>query len=493
MGMEEYEGEGSEASLLLDHVGNPAAEAGGAQHYCRAGKSKLWVALVSCMQVAPLSSCSSRRAKINKTHKMTTGTATAKKTSLRVEGVDQAAEDMGTPRTSIPASTGVASAPGLVSEDGEVHLKDNIDKKAEQCAKKVSLLEYRKRKQEAKEGGDSTRCTGTPTRLGSSCSAVDVDPGVAQGSGSRVLSSPQHGFSPSHSSLSHLEEVSPPEPRGTTHCKSQESISSKWMVPTSVERLREGRGILEKVLRSSAKMCQRGEPSPTRESLGEREADTLEGDTTDSPSSALKGPAVYSPSRYNYQLLQSDSPRAESQAALQSSSPYRGHPIASPGYSYRSQSQRTGHLPSHASSESSVSSAPLASTDSSALCTGNSGYYGSQQHSSGGVLKKSCPAVAAPSSSTQAAAAADCLPPSEPGPQPCAGTASCTSSSRPSQSDLRTINPPSSGQTALYPSSRAAALSNSQHYSHRGGGGGIHQYRLQQLPGSGVKTQTGLS
>ncbi|XP_048344090.1 histone-lysine N-methyltransferase SETD5 isoform X2 [Sphaerodactylus townsendi] len=359
--------------------------------------------------------------------------------------------------------------------------------------KKVSLLEYRKRKQEAKEGGDSTRCTGTPTRLGSSCSAVDVDPGVAQGSGSRVLSSPQHGFSPSHSSLSHLEEVSPPEPRGTTHCKSQESISSKWMVPTSVERLREGRGILEKVLRSSAKMCQRGEPSPTRESLGEREADTLEGDTTDSPSSALKGPAVYSPSRYNYQLLQSDSPRAESQAALQSSSPYRGHPIASPGYSYRSQSQRTGHLPSHASSESSVSSAPLASTDSSALCTGNSGYYGSQQHSSGGVLKKSCPAVAAPSSSTQAAAAADCLPPSEPGPQPCAGTASCTSSSRPSQSDLRTINPPSSGQTALYPSSRAAALSNSQHYSHRGGGGGIHQYRLQQLPGSGVKTQTGLS
>lgn len=44
------------------------------------------------------------------------------------------------------------------------------------------------------------------------------------------------------------------------------------MVPTSVERLREGRGILEKVLRSSAKICQRGEPSPTRESLGEREA-----------------------------------------------------------------------------------------------------------------------------------------------------------------------------------------------------------------------------
>ncbi|XP_054831803.1 histone-lysine N-methyltransferase SETD5 isoform X2 [Eublepharis macularius] len=356
--------------------------------------------------------------------------------------------------------------------------------------KKVSLLEYRKRKQEAKEGGDSGRCTGTPTRPGSSCSGADVDAAVVQGSGSRALSSPQHGFSPSHSSLSHLEDVSPPEPRGTTHCKSQESISSRWMVPTSVERLREGRGILEKVLRSSAKICQRGEPSPTRESLGERETDAVEGDTTDSLSSALKGPAVYSPSRYSYQLLQSDSPRAESQAVLQSSSPYRGHPIASPGYSYRSQSQRTGHLPPHSSSESSVSSTPSASTDSSALFTGNSGYYSNQQHSSSGVLKKSCPAVAAPN---PAQTAADCLPPSETGSHPCVGTASCTSSSRPLQSDLRTINPPSSGQTALYQSSRAAALSNSQHYSHRGGGGSIHQYRLQQLPGSGVKTQTGLS
>lgn len=191
------------------------------------------------------------------------------------------------------------------------------------------------------------------------------------------------------------------------------------------------------------------------------------------------------------QLLQSDSPRAESQALLQSSSPYRGHPIASPGYSYRSQPQRTGHLPSHSSSESSVSSAPSVSTDSPALFTGNSGYYGSQQHPSGGVLKKGCPAVATLSSAQTAVA--DCLPPSESGSHPCAGTAGCTSSSRPSQSDLRTINPPSSGQTALYQSPRAAALSNTQHYSHRGGGGGIHPYRLQQLPGSGVKTQTGLS
>nr|XP_020664489.1 SET domain-containing protein 5 isoform X1 [Pogona vitticeps] len=388
--------------------------------------------------------------------------------------------------------------------------------------KKVSLLEYRKRKQEAKEGGDSARCTGTPTRPGSSCCGAEMEAGIVTGSGARTLSSPQHSFSPSHSSLSHLEEVVPPEPRGTTHCKSQDSISSRWMVPTSVERLREGRGILEKVLRSSAKICQRGDPSPTRDSIGERESDGVEGDLPDPLSSSLKGPAtVYSPSRYSYQLLQSDSPRAESQGLLQSSSPYRGHPIPSPGYSYRSQPQKTGHLPPLSSSEPSLSSASSSiSTDSSALFAGNSGYYGNsqQQHPGPGVLKKGCPQAAVPSPAQTGAP--DSLSSSESGSYPCVGTAGCTptsssassssssassssssslSSCRPSQSDLRTINPPASAPIALYPSSRAAALSNSQHYSHRGGaaggggGGSIHQYRLQQLPGSGVKTQTGLS
>ncbi|XP_063147449.1 histone-lysine N-methyltransferase SETD5 isoform X2 [Candoia aspera] len=357
--------------------------------------------------------------------------------------------------------------------------------------KKVSLLEYRKRKQEAKEGGDSARCTGASNRLGGGCSGADVDAGIVPGSGGHTLSSPQHGFSPSHSSLSHLEEVSPPEPRATTHCKSQDSMSSRWMVPTSVERLREGRGILEKVLRSSAKICQRGEPSPSRDSIGEREVDAVEGDLSESLSSSFKGPAVYSPSRYSYQLLQSDSPRTEPQTLLQSSSPYRGHPVPSPGYSYRSQSQRTGHLPSLSSSESSMASAPSGSTDSSALFAGTAGYYGNQLHSGSGVSKKNCPTAAAPSPAHSTVA--DCLPSSESGSHPCTGTASCTSSSRPSQSDSRTINPPASGQPALYPSSRASALSNSQHYPHRGGGSSIHQYRLQPLPGSGVKTQTGLS
>ncbi|XP_070586598.1 histone-lysine N-methyltransferase SETD5-like isoform X2 [Erythrolamprus reginae] len=365
--------------------------------------------------------------------------------------------------------------------------------------KKVSLLEYRKRKQEAKEGRDPARCAVTSNRLSSSSSGPEMDVGAAPSSGSHTLSSPQHGFSPSHSSLSHLEEVSPPEPRATSHCKSHESISSRWMVPTSVERLREGRGILEKVLRSSAKICQRGEPSPSRDSVGEREVDAVEGDLSESSSSSFKGPAVYSPSRYSYQLLQSDSPRTESQTLLQSPSPYRGHPVPSPGYSYRPHSQRPGHLPSLGSSEPSVSSTPSGSTDSTAPFAGTSGYYSNQHHSGNGVLKKNCPTTPTAAPSPAHLTVADCLPSSESGSHPCLGTASCTpSSSRPSQSDLRTINPAASGQPALYQSSRAAtaataALSNPQHYSHRGGGSSIHPYRLQPLPGSGVKTQTGLS
>ncbi|XP_010226962.1 PREDICTED: SET domain-containing protein 5 [Tinamus guttatus] len=363
--------------------------------------------------------------------------------------------------------------------------------------KKVSLLEYRKRKQEAKEGGDSVRCAGTPTRQGSSSSVTDTDVSSLSGSAARAPSSPQSGFSPSHSSLPHVEDVSPPDSRGASSsaslCKAQENISSRWMVPTSVERLRESRGMLEKVLRSGAKVAQRNEPSPTADAALERDADTAEGDTPD----ALKGPAVYSPSRYSYQLLQSDSPQAESQTLLQqSSSPYRGHLTPSPGYSYRAAAQRTGHGLSHGSSETSLSStsysspAHSVSTDS-ALFAGNLGYYSSQQHSgsaSSSFLRKSCPAAASPAQQTPG----DSLS-SEPVSQPCAGApASAPPSARSLQSDSRTISLPSSGQSVLYQGSRGAVISNAQHYPHRGGSS-VHQYRLQQLQGSGVKTQTGLS
>lgn len=378
--------------------------------------------------------------------------------------------------------------------------------------KKVSLLEYRKRKQEAKEnsaggGGDSAQSKSKSAGAGQGSSNSLSEPGAhgVQGSSTRTPSSPHKKFSPSHSSLSHLEAVSPSDSRGTSsHCRPQENISSRWMVPTSVERLREG-GSIPKVLRSSVRVAPKGEPSPTWESnITEKDSDPADGEGPETLSSALsKGAAVYSPSRYSYQLLQCDSPRTESQNLLQqSSSPFRGHPTQSPGYSYRTTALRPGNPPSHASSESSLSSASYSSpahpvsTDSLAPFTGTPGYYSSQPHSgnstSSGLPRRSCPSSAA-SPTPQGPSDS---PTSDSVSQSSTGTLSSTSFPQNSRSslpsDLRTISLPSAGQSAAYQASRVSAVSSSQHYPHRGAGG-VHQYRLQPLQGSGVKTQTGLS
>ncbi|XP_006917649.1 SET domain-containing protein 5 isoform X11 [Pteropus alecto] len=378
--------------------------------------------------------------------------------------------------------------------------------------KKVSLLEYRKRKQEAKEnsaggGGDSAQCKSKSAgaEQGSSNSLSDTGAHGVQGSSTRTPSSPHKKFSPSHSSMSHLEAVSPSDSRGTSsHCRPQENISSRWMVPTSVERLREG-GSIPKVLRSSVRVAQKGEPSPTWESnITEKDSDPADGEGPETLSSALsKGATVYSPSRYSYQLLQCDSPRTESQSLLQqSSSPFRGHPTQSPGYSYRTTALRSGNAPSHGSSESSLSSTSYSSpahpvsTDSLAQFTGTPGYYSSQPHSGNStgsnLSRRSCPSSAA--SPTQQGPSDS--PTSDSVSQSSTGTLSSTSFPQNSRSslpsDLRTISLPSAGQSTAYQASRVSAVSNSQHYPHRGSGG-VHQYRLQPLQGSGVKTQTGLS
>ncbi|XP_035132092.1 histone-lysine N-methyltransferase SETD5 isoform X13 [Callithrix jacchus] len=379
--------------------------------------------------------------------------------------------------------------------------------------KKVSLLEYRKRKQEAKEnsaggGGDSaqSKSKSAGAGQGSSNSLSDTGAHGVQGSSARTPSSPHKKFSPSHSSMSHLEAVSPSDSRGTSssHCRPQENISSRWMVPTSVERLREG-GSIPKVLRSSVRVAQKGEPSPTWESnITEKDSDPADGEGPETLSSTLsKGATVYSPSRYSYQLLQCDSPRTESQSLLQqSSSPFRGHPTQSPGYSYRTTALRPGNPPSHSSSESSLSSTSYSSpahpvsTDSLAPFTGTPGYFSSQPHSGNStgsnLPRRSCPSSAA-SPTLQGPSDS---PTSDSVSQSSTGTLSSTSFPQNSRSslpsDLRTISLPSAGQSAVYQASRVSAVSNSQHYPHRGSGG-VHQYRLQPLQGSGVKTQTGLS
>ncbi|XP_045145884.1 histone-lysine N-methyltransferase SETD5 isoform X2 [Echinops telfairi] len=379
--------------------------------------------------------------------------------------------------------------------------------------KKVSLLEYRKRKQEAKEsaGGGTGSLQSKSKSAGagpsSSDAGSDSGPHGGQGSSARAPSSPHKKFSPSHSSVSHLEAVSPSDSRGTTstHCRPQENISSRWMVPTSVERLREG-GSIPKVLRSSVRVAQKGEPSPTWDSnTAEKDPDPADAEGPEALSSALsKGATVYSPSRYSYQLLQCDSPRTESQSLLQQSpSPFRGHPTQSPGYSYRTPALRPGNPPSHGSSESSLSSASYSSpahpvsTDSLVPFSGTPGYYSSQPQSGNGpgssLPRRNCPSSAASP------------PPQGPSDSPSPDSVSQSSTGTPSStsfpqnsrssslpSDLRTISLPSAGQSAACQASRVSAVSNSQHYPHRGSGG-VPQYRLQPLQGSGVKTQTGLS
>ncbi|CAI9554090.1 unnamed protein product, partial [Staurois parvus] len=355
--------------------------------------------------------------------------------------------------------------------------------------KKVSLLEYRKRKQEAKEvtsspGGDIIRCcAGTPTRQSSNGSISDTD--LSAGLQLQAPTSPQSGFSsPSHPSMPQTEEVSPTEMRTVSsgQSKAVENISSRWMVPTSVERLREGQGILERVLRSGVKVQQRGERSPSRDSSLDRESgnNKKDGDSEAMNMAVSKGPAVYSPSRYNYQFLQCDSPQQETINLLsQSSSPFRG-PAAQPsGYSYRTL-QRTGHGHNESSVISTSYSSPshIASTDSpSTQCSGSSGYYNSQQlYGSNAGTCQPRKSFHHRGPSREASPAQLLRTDSIPSDSQASTGASGNSTPQGSRSDSRTIN--MSG-------SRISTVSSPQHYPQRTSS--VHQYRLQQMQGSGVK------
>uniref|UniRef100_A0A8C5R8Q6 SET domain containing 5 n=1 Tax=Leptobrachium leishanense TaxID=445787 RepID=A0A8C5R8Q6_9ANUR len=363
--------------------------------------------------------------------------------------------------------------------------------------KKVSLLEYRKRKQEAKEVtsspcGDIMRCLGTPTRQGSNGSMSDTD--LSNMLQLQAPPSPSSSLSsPAHPSMPQLEDVSPPETRAASstsisHCRASENISSRWMVPTSVERLREGQGILERVLRSGVKVSHRGEQSPSRDSSLDRESE--DGDPETPGVAVTKGATVYSPSRYNYQILQCDSPQPEPHNILsQSSSPFRGPVAHSVGYNYRTP-QRAGHTVTDMSVISASYSSPahVASTDShTAQCSGSSGYYNSQHLYGSSQQRKSFHHHRAPSceaSPAQLLRTDSTLSDS----QPSSGAPSNSSTPQVTRSDSRTIETPSSGHS----SSRVSAVSSPQHYPQRGTGV-QHQYRLPQIQGSGVKTQTGLS
>ncbi|XP_059800755.1 histone-lysine N-methyltransferase SETD5 isoform X2 [Hypanus sabinus] len=418
--------------------------------------------------------------------------------------------------------------------------------------KKVSLLEYRKRQQEARESSSKSDSLssdpskapsnmGTPTRRGSdgTCtqSATNGD-STATSRSSHRSSSPPSGFSsPVHPSVPQIEEVSPTDPgsnKNTTlsaaaSSKSRNSMSTRWMVPTSVERLREDRGMLERVLRrvEIGSMKRTGDERSTLDrvlrrietssvdSVRDKDADSTDGEGSEthglvrSKNSPIHSPQRYghSPSRYNHQA-QSDGVVPESHILPQQSlSPYRTHSSSSvsvtvpQGHIYRSPSHAVGQSGSQHQIDSSLTTAPLSthysspvhstSVDTSVVqYVGNSGYYSGQQHS-GSVLHTM--------SSTQQKTNSGCTPIAASPLQsttknitdstftPAPSTINCTVSqtARPSQSGSWTLSPTGSGQP-LHSAAKIPTASSSQHYRNTG----IGQYQPPQVQSANVRTQS---
>ncbi|XP_063071179.1 histone-lysine N-methyltransferase SETD5 isoform X2 [Engraulis encrasicolus] len=256
----------------------------------------------------------------------------------------------------------------------------------------VSLLEYRKRKQggtrEAGECGGSVG-GGTPTRPGSLCPSAESPAGL------RTLL--QHPASPSPSPHSHshgsfsspspahhqafppMEEVSPPlDARDAAGPRTQEAPS--WMVPTTVERLREGQGVLERVLRGSLKIERALKRSEPGDHGNHKDTDSCEMDRYDlSAASPMRSPHRYSPSVYQHQPQLSEPHPASDNSA----SPFRSSYSPSPTPYQRPLSQElaphttppppTASLLNSSSSSSSLSSSLSSSSSVSSLDSSVSG------------------------------------------------------------------------------------------------------------------------
>ncbi|XP_077428697.1 histone-lysine N-methyltransferase SETD5 isoform X9 [Vanacampus margaritifer] len=180
----------------------------------------------------------------------------------------------------------------------------------ESISPEVSLLEYRKRKQISSHDTEPSSCSSsvgsTPTRPGFHHLPESQHPHYLM----HPLASP-HNCTPSTghiSSVPQIEAVSPPDHQGSSVQAKHPDRNTQWMVPTSVERLREGQGALERVLRSMKmeQMLKRSNSSTVKES------DQYDMQSVIIPSPMKSPPHRYSPSMYSYQSsdvqLQTDSP-----------------------------------------------------------------------------------------------------------------------------------------------------------------------------------------
>ncbi|XP_075880853.1 histone-lysine N-methyltransferase SETD5-like isoform X3 [Nelusetta ayraudi] len=364
----------------------------------------------------------------------------------------------------------------------------------------VSLLEYRKRKQGGGGGGGRdcdpiggiSSLVGTPTRPPSHYIQDSHHHPLSHQQMQPPASPHSSSFSSSASSSAHVpqvEEVSPPEHQGAVQPRRQDG-NDQWMVPTTVERLREGHGVLERVLRSikMERNYKRSDSSAEKES----DADRYEMQVA-SMASPMKSPHRYSPSVYSHQS--SDAHRqTNSPSFLQqtSSSPFRGSYSPSSGQSYYprlapthtglSQDHPPSPYPSHAPTSLSDCRPPAGPLhQQSGNLDGGHGYSSSSSSSS--HLKASLLNIGSQAGTPAPAPRVQGQTKLDSGAQaPRGGQQQQQQASR----SLKSGNP---GQTALQASSRVLSASAPTHYPQRGTG--LSQFQHSPLQGPGVRTQSG--
>uniref|UniRef100_A0A8C2WJV2 SET domain containing 5 n=1 Tax=Cyclopterus lumpus TaxID=8103 RepID=A0A8C2WJV2_CYCLU len=289
---------------------------------------------------------------------------------------------------------------------------------------------------------------------------------------------PHSSFSSSAhaSSVPQIEEVSPPDHQSSSVQPRGQDSNNQWMVPTTVERLREGQGVLERVLRSikMERVYKRSDGSTEKET----DADRYEMQAA-SMASPMKSPHRYSPSVYSHQSSESHR-QTDSPSFLQqtSNSPFRGSYSPSSGQSFYPRHVSQDYPPSSypcrtpTPTSSSDSRPPVGSLhQQSGSCSVDGGHGYSSNHLKASLLNSSCLA-GSPS----------------PGPMPHGQTKtdSGAHASRGSQQQAsRSMKSGSPGQAG----SRLLPASGPTHYPQRGTS--LSQFQHSPLQGPGVRTQSG--
>ncbi|KAF7654427.1 hypothetical protein LDENG_00069680 [Lucifuga dentata] len=354
----------------------------------------------------------------------------------------------------------------------------------------VSLLEYRKRKQGSSrdmETGSSGSSLGeTLTRPGSHYNQDSHHP-HSHLQLQRPASPHSSFLSSVHAtSIPQVEDVSPPDHQAAPAQPRRKESNNQWMVPTSVERLREGQGVLERVLRSikMERVYKRSDGSTEKEADSERYE--VQATSTASP---MKSPNRYSPSVYVQQSSEShrqtESPSFLPQA---SNSPFRGSYSPSSGQGFfprlsshpglyqdhHPPSSYSSHTPTPTSS-SSESRPPGGSLhQQSASSTVDGGHSYNNSHLKASLLNSSgVGGSSTPGSRAHGQSKTD----------------SGAQASRQSQQQVsRNLKSGGPAHAALQAGSKLLSSSGTTHYPQRGS---LSQFQHPPLQGPGVRTQSG--